>query len=177
VFTHSSDAHHHLPPLVRFHHLVRFSDFFRSETRGPVCLVTTGSDVIGDGLERDNPRVENRGCRKQKTAKELKWTPLDIWSKGVEVGHRSEAARKPARHARPPRRSMARESRIVLLPDEIQERRRSVSVQEMRLERSGPSNSTRLHRATSNSRAVSSTVVAITLPRPFTAIQSCLSKR
>jgi transposase len=54
IGTHSSDAYDHLPAgLVRFHHLVRFANFFEAKHARRFRLVTASRHVIRDGLERD----------------------------------------------------------------------------------------------------------------------------
>src|ERR1700730_10041993 len=91
----------------------------------------------------------NCGFPNVKLPKKLKWTPLDICSSGLKSDTGASPPRKPARHAHPPRRSMARESRIVLLPT----RSRTASIcfrSAMRSDRSGPSISTRRAPSASN---------------------------
>jgi hypothetical protein len=47
------------------------------------------------------------GLPNTKLPKKLKWTPLDIYSRGLKSGTGSSPPRKPARQARPPRRSVS----------------------------------------------------------------------
>src|SRR5215813_7192934 len=94
----ASDAYDHLAAgLVRFHHLVRFANVFEAKHASRFRLVTASSHVLSDGLERDI-REGKAGGAEHKTPEKAKVDPARHLEQGVEVGHRSKAA-KEARQA------------------------------------------------------------------------------
>src|SRR5580704_7759062 len=127
---------------------MRFPDILKAKHAGWFCFVSTSGHLLGDGLKR-NVRQGKARVAEHKTAEEAEMDTTRHLQQWVEVGHRGKPPRNPARHARPPRRSMARESRIVLLPT----RSRTASIcfrSAMRSDSSDPSISTRRAPSASN---------------------------
>src|SRR6516162_1364636 len=82
------------------------------------------------------------GLPNTKLAKKVRWTPLGICASGLKSAIGARPPSHPARQARPPRRSMARESRMVLLPTRSSTAS-SFLASAIRCDSSGPSVSTR----------------------------------
>src|SRR5262249_9536568 len=77
--------------------LVRFSNFFEAKYATRFRLVPASSHVISDGLEWDIREWKAVGAE-HKTPEKAKVDPARHLEQGVEVGHRSKAA-KEARQA------------------------------------------------------------------------------
>src|SRR5262245_48480223 len=118
-----------------------FANVLEAEHPGRLRFVAARRDLFGDALKRNVGEREARGSEDE-AAEEGQKTPLDICSSGLKSLIGASPPSQPARHARPPRRNMARESRMVLLPTRSSTASSSLA-SGMRLDRSGPSSSTR----------------------------------
>src|SRR5437870_12708954 len=135
-------ADHPLPAgLIRLHDAMRFADLLEAKHAGRLGLEPARRHLLRNFLQRHVGQREARRAE-HKTTEEREVDTTRHLQQRVEVLDRREPPRQPARHARPPRRSMARESRMVLLPTRSSTAS-SCLASAMRWERSGPSNSTR----------------------------------
>src|ERR1700730_7653107 len=94
---------------------MRFPDIVELENLCGFRFEHTSRRLIGDFLHR-NIRNGKLRSTKDKTAKECEVDPAWHLKQRIESVDRIETASHPARHMRPPRRSIPKESMKVVLP-------------------------------------------------------------